>query len=41
MSELVAQYPVGSNDVSFGVAPHSIRAVPLDDLLEIADWTSR
>jgi len=39
MSELVAQYPVGSNEVSFGVAPHSIRAVPLDDLLEIADWT--
>jgi len=38
MSELVAQYPVGSNQVSFGVAPHSIRAVPLDDLLEIAEW---
>jgi formimidoylglutamate deiminase len=38
MSELVAQYPAGSNEVSFGVAPHSIRAVPLDDLLEIAAW---
>lgn len=38
MSELVAQYPAKSNEVSFGVAPHSIRAVPLDDLLEIAAW---
>jgi len=25
--------------VSFGVAPHSIRAVPLADLKEIAEWT--
>lgn len=38
MSELVAQYPIESNEVSFGVAPHSIRAVPLNDLLEIAAW---
>jgi formimidoylglutamate deiminase len=38
MSELVAQYSAGSNEVCFGVAPHSIRAVPLDDLLEIAAW---
>jgi formimidoylglutamate deiminase len=38
MSELVAQYPESSNEVCFGVAPHSIRAVPLDDLLEIAAW---
>src|ERR1700727_529999 len=32
MSELIAQYPATSNEVYFGVAPHSIRAVPLDDL---------
>jgi formimidoylglutamate deiminase len=38
MSELIAQYPATSNEVYFGVAPHSIRAVPLDDLQEIAAW---
>jgi formimidoylglutamate deiminase len=38
MSELVSQYSATSNEISFGVAPHSIRAVPLDDLLEIAAW---
>lgn len=38
MSELVVQYPESSSGVRFGVAPHSIRAVPLDDLEEIAAW---
>ncbi|WP_433970893.1 formimidoylglutamate deiminase [Tunturiibacter lichenicola] len=38
MSELVSQYSTRSNEIRFGVAPHSIRAVPLDDLLEIAAW---
>jgi formimidoylglutamate deiminase len=30
---------VASTDVSVGVAPHSLRAVPLRDLKEIAAWT--
>ncbi len=38
MSELVTQYPTRSTEISFGVAPHSVRAVPLDDLLEISAW---
>jgi formimidoylglutamate deiminase len=38
MSELVTQYPSRSSEVCFGVAPHSVRAVPLDDLLEITAW---
>lgn len=37
MSSLMRQYPQAS-DVSFGVAPHSIRAVPVGDLREIAEW---
>lgn len=40
MQELIAAYPEGSPNVSFGVAPHSIRAVPLADLEEIAAWTN-
>jgi formimidoylglutamate deiminase len=32
---LLRECPAGSNEVSLGVAPHSIRAVPLDDLREI------
>ena len=40
MQELVAEYPEASPNVSFGVAPHSIRAVPLADLEEIAAWTN-
>lgn len=39
MGELAKAYPSGSGEVSLGVAPHSIRAVPLDDLGEIAEWT--
>ena len=33
---LLREWPVESNEVSLGIAPHSIRAVPLDDLREIA-----
>src|SRR5271168_260389 len=36
MQALVAEYP----QARFGVAPHSIRAVPLSDLEEIAAWTA-
>ncbi len=35
---LLREYPPGSADVSLGAAPHSIRAVPLADLEEIAAW---
>ena len=38
MQTLIEEFPRGSADVRFGVAPHSIRAVPLDDLREIATW---
>ena len=33
---LLREWPVESNEVSLGIAPHSIRAVPLGDLREIA-----
>jgi formimidoylglutamate deiminase len=36
MQALVAEYP----ETRFGVAPHSIRAVPLADLEAIAAWTA-
>jgi formimidoylglutamate deiminase len=36
---LIKEFQPGATNVSFGVAPHSIRAVPLDDLKEIAAWT--
>jgi formimidoylglutamate deiminase len=35
---LTREYPGDSADVQVGVAPHSIRAVPLDDVREIAAW---
>jgi formimidoylglutamate deiminase len=38
MDALVREYPVASDIVRLGVAPHSIRAVPLDDLREITAW---
>jgi formimidoylglutamate deiminase len=38
MDALTRFYPAGSADVRLGVAPHSIRAVPLDDVREIAAW---
>ncbi len=37
MSALMREYPDAST-VTFGVAPHSIRAVPLAELREIAAW---
>jgi formimidoylglutamate deiminase len=40
METLVAEYPESIPAVSFGVAPHSIRAVPLSDLIEIAAWAN-
>ncbi len=39
MEALRKDYPADSTDVRFGVAPHSLRAVPLRDLKEIAAWT--
>jgi len=41
MEALVRETPVASSTVRLGVAPHSIRAVPLDDLREIAAWARR
>jgi len=38
MEALVNAYPADATEVRFGVAPHSLRAVPLDDLKEIAAW---
>jgi len=38
MDALVHKIPPESSDVRLGVAPHSIRAVPLNDLREIAAW---
>jgi formimidoylglutamate deiminase len=35
---LERETPANSNAVRIGVAPHSIRAVPLDDIREIAAW---
>ncbi|WP_263368831.1 formimidoylglutamate deiminase [Edaphobacter bradus] len=39
MDALVEGFPANSAEVRFGVAPHSIRAVPLPDLEEIVAWT--
>ncbi len=39
MSVLINGYATTSSEVRFGVAPHSIRAVPLSDLKEIATWS--
>ena len=41
MSALMSCYSTAPNEVRFGVAPHSIRAVPLADLKEIAAWTRK
>jgi formimidoylglutamate deiminase len=38
MDALVGAYPADSEGVSFGVAPHSIRAVPFSDFREIAAY---
>ena len=38
MEALVKSYPADSAEVRFGVAPHSLRAVPLGELKEIAAW---
>jgi formimidoylglutamate deiminase len=38
MEALVREYLGGSAEVRLGVAPHSIRAVPLDDLCQIVTW---
>ncbi|HEX4312017.1 MAG TPA: formimidoylglutamate deiminase [Acidobacteriaceae bacterium] len=38
MDALVREVPPDLSDVRLGVAPHSLRAVPLDDLREIAAW---
>ena len=39
MEALRKAYPADSTEVRFGVAPHSLRAVPLRELKEIAAWT--
>jgi formimidoylglutamate deiminase len=39
MEALRKEYPADSTEVRFGVAPHSLRAVPLRELKEIAGWT--
>src|ERR1700761_7433841 len=38
IAKLRTAYAANSAEVSFGVAPHSIRAVPLEDLREIVSW---
>jgi formimidoylglutamate deiminase len=38
IASLRAAYAADSAEVSFGVAPHSIRAVPLEELREIVSW---
>jgi formimidoylglutamate deiminase len=39
IESLQKEYPHDSAQVQFGVAPHSLRAVPLRELREIAAWT--
>ena len=39
MTALVREVPEDGSQVRFGVAPHSVRAVPLHELHEIAEWT--
>jgi len=39
MDALVEGFPASAAEVRFGVAPHSVRAVPLPDLEEIAAWS--
>jgi formimidoylglutamate deiminase len=38
---LINAYPGESNQVHVGIAPHSIRAVPLEDLRELMAWAHR
>lgn len=38
LTNLHNSFPDDSPDVRFGVAPHSIRAVPLDELRKIVSW---
>jgi formimidoylglutamate deiminase len=38
LDALIRSFPANSNEVRIGVAPHSIRAVPLDDLRDIANF---
>jgi formimidoylglutamate deiminase len=38
IERLIGEYPNGSQ-VQFGAAPHSVRAVPLDALSKIMDWS--
>ncbi|MGB6134060.1 MAG: formimidoylglutamate deiminase [Acidobacteriaceae bacterium] len=38
MDALLSETPADATDVRVGVAPHSIRAVPLDELKAIAAW---
>jgi formimidoylglutamate deiminase len=40
MGTLIERCSANPAEVRFGVAPHSIRAVPLPDLKEIAAWTT-
>jgi formimidoylglutamate deiminase len=39
MNALIRECSASASEVRFGVAPHSIRAVPLPDLREIAAWS--
>ena len=39
MEALRKEYPADATDVQLGVAPHSLRAVPLRELKEIAAWS--
>ena len=39
MASLLQEFPSCSDQIHFGVAPHSIRAVPLDELREITEWS--
>jgi formimidoylglutamate deiminase len=39
MEALRNEYPADATEVRLGVAPHSLRAVPLRELKEIATWT--
>jgi formimidoylglutamate deiminase len=39
MNALISECSAPASEVQFGVAPHSIRAVPLPDMIEIAAWS--
>jgi formimidoylglutamate deiminase len=39
MVSLVQEFPACPDQIRFGVAPHSIRAVSLDDVGEIVEWS--